>query len=182
MFRQSIDQHDEQGGRRRDRGATMVEYALGVAFVAVVLVSVINYTQSGASQKLSSKGNSIGAPAVETGAPLPSTTTSTTIVPPPATTTTTAPPYSGAITKTCQKGGNKNLCEFTLNPPPTAGAVVVWTIEPTGVGYTSTTSADGFTFDVSFDTEGDRTIKATVDGAVVSPAMSVSCNNGLNCN
>jgi hypothetical protein len=45
-----------------------------------------------------------------------------------------------------------------------------------------TTSADGFTIDVSFTVSGDRTVKASVDGAVVSPAQSVSCNNGLNCN
>ena len=44
-----------------DRGATMVEYALMVALIAVVCIAAVSLIGSNANSKFSTVGNSIGS-------------------------------------------------------------------------------------------------------------------------
>lgn len=62
---------------RRDRGAGLVEYALGVAFVALLLTTVIDRFQDSESSHLSDSGDRIGMPDLDEtyGGSTPPTTT-----------------------------------------------------------------------------------------------------------
>lgn len=63
---------------RRDRGAGLVEYALGVAFVALLLTTVIDRFQDSESSHLADSGDRIGMPDLDQtyGGSTPPTTTS----------------------------------------------------------------------------------------------------------
>ncbi|MDX6496285.1 MAG: hypothetical protein QOE17_2271, partial [Gaiellales bacterium] len=162
------------------RGTTLVEYALGVALIAIVLIVSINFTQGKAKSELVSKGGSIGHPTIEGAAA--STTTTTTTTPPTSTTATTAPPaYSGSIGKQCQNGKGSDTCAFSLNPPPDPAFTIVWSIQP-ATGYSPTTLPGDPSITVRFNTQGTRTIQATVNGVAVSPAITVDCDKNLKCN
>jgi Flp pilus assembly pilin Flp len=163
-------------GRSESRGATLVEYSLLIALCCVLVLGAVNALQTKSASRLDARGKSIGHPgevAVATSTTVVATTT--TVV---GTTTTTAP-YSGTISKACTgTSGSNNVCVFTLNPAPPAGAVVAWTIAPP-TGYTGAPPS------VTFTAVGVRTVQATVN-AIAVPPLTVTCttqgNSGnINC-
>lgn len=160
----------------RARGATMVEYSLGIGLVALVLVGAISAVTDDAEDSLDDRGNAIGHPASEVGT---TTTTSGGGGGPPSSTvpSTTLGAYSGIITGSCTgSSGNKNECMFSLSPSP-APVVPTWSMVPP-TGYTGTPPV------VTFTAAGDRTIRADVDGVVVQLVVSCMSNGGgkLTCN
>lgn len=149
------------------RGATMVEYALGVALIAVVLIGATRAATNDAEDSLGDRGDSIGHPALE------SATTSTTSGggggPSSTTTSTTAGPYSGVVNGSCSgSNGWKNECTFTLSPDPSP-VVPTWSLVPP-TGYTGAPPA------VTFTQVGSRTIRADVNGVVVQRVVSCTTN------
>lgn len=151
------------------RGATVVEYALGVGLIAVVLLGTIGAVTNDAGDSLDDRGSGIGHPALEDAT---TTTTSgggggpTTTAP-----TTTVGPYSGTITGNCTgSNGNKNECTFSLDPSP-APVVPTWSMVPP-TGYTGTPPV------ITFTAAGSRTVRADVDGTVVQRVVSCTLNAG----
>lgn len=149
-----------------ERGASLVEYALGMALIAVVLLSVLQTVTDNAEQSLAGRGDTIGHPADEGG------TTSTTTGGGPggtSTSTSTVPGYAGTIDGICNgSNGNKNECSFTLDPDPSP-AIATWSIVPPS-GFTGTPPI------VTFTEAGGRTIRATVNGVTVQRVVNCSSN------
>jgi Flp pilus assembly pilin Flp len=107
--------------RRNERAATLVEYALIVALVAIPSIAAVDFLADSARQEFSQSAGSVS----RTGSSEEATTTST---PPstavPSTTTTTTPPASTTSTTT------------TSAPPPSTTT----TVAPTTTSTTTTTA------------------------------------------
>jgi hypothetical protein len=56
-------------GERRDRGATLTEYALGIAFVCVLCLGAISFLTDTSAEELDARSDRIGSPDLEAGAP-----------------------------------------------------------------------------------------------------------------
>jgi Flp pilus assembly pilin Flp len=76
--------------RSRSRGATAVEYALGISFLAVASLGAISSLEDDSSQALVDKGDAIGAPDVNEV--FGSSTSTSAATSTSSTTSTTAPP------------------------------------------------------------------------------------------
>ncbi|MFZ6003844.1 MAG: Flp family type IVb pilin [Actinomycetota bacterium] len=166
--------------RRRSggaRGATLVEYSLGMGLVAVALIGALQFVQGEAEDELGASGGSIGHPAAEG---VTSTTTGGGGGGGGATTTTptTAPPaYTGTIQGDCTgTNGNKNDCVFSLNPDPSP-TVPVWDVVPP-TGFTGVPPV------VTFTAAGSRSIRADVGGVIVQRVVTCSVNGAgkVTCN
>lgn len=154
--------------RRGERGATLVEYALGVSFIGVAMMMGLGGLTGEATDELGDRGDSIGYPTEAPSGVDP--TPSGPLVPeegvedPEET-----PPYTGVIEGSCT-GPTSDIqdhCTFTLNPTPAPELAVVWAIHP-NVGYT------GVPPDVTFTSRQTRTIQATV-GGVTTLSRTVAC-------
>ena len=65
-------------GARRQRGATVVEYALGISAIVLAMLGGVKLLESTARTELTNKGAAIGMPDLDEAAPtLPSTTATT---------------------------------------------------------------------------------------------------------
>ena len=73
--------------RLSDRGATLVEYAMGIALVLVVSLVAINFAESASGDKLDAEAPDIGTPSEENYLPVGGSTTTPTTAP-----TSTLPP------------------------------------------------------------------------------------------
>lgn len=154
---------------RPDRGAALVEYALGVSLIVLGLVGGLQYVQSGAESKLSDRGNAIGHPSE-----VPATTT--TVKPGGGTSTTsttsTTAPFSVMTMGTCNGNPSRNACTFTLDPPPDPAAIVEWKIDPpTGVVGT-------LPGPVTLTSPGSYTVQATVNDVQTSPLVITCVTKG----
>lgn len=98
-------------GRRGARGATVVEYALGLSFVLVATVGALSAFEDRSADALEERGSSIGTPDLDAAGP--TTSTSTTLASGTGgTTTTSAPPTPpsttvASATGTSHSSGNK---------------------------------------------------------------------------
>ena len=131
--------------RSRSRGATAVEYALGVSFLAVASLGVINSLENDSSEALADKGEAIGAPDVNevfgssssTSSPTSSSSTTSTTTPPAppvAVITSSLNPHSG---NNC--GGNNwtptvivTVTDDQGDPVFKANVSVTWVQQPSG--------------------------------------------------
>lgn len=149
------------------RGATLVEYALGVGLIAVVIIGAVQAVSDNAEDSLDDRGDTIGHPVYD------GVTTTTTGGGGGGggggTTPSTTPSYTGSIEGSCNgSNGNKNVCSFTLNPDPTP-VVPTWSIDPP-TGFTGTPPA------VTFIVAGTRSVRANVDGTVVQRVVECTTN------
>lgn len=148
--------------QQRDRGATAVEYALGVAVFVTLIIGALEFVQERSADRFEAQQEAIAAGSesdivTTTSVPGTSTTlgatttttasttttvgvTTTTVAPTTTTaaptTTTTAPP---TITGGCP---SNRSCSFTLNNAP-AGTTHTWTISTGGSGSGGTTYTSG---------------------------------------
>jgi len=154
--------------RQRQRGAGLVEYALGVSFVGVALLVSIGTLNDSAADELADRGGSIGYP---TEAPTGSGGSgSGPVIPEEGLPDegTEPPPYTGSIEGNCNgNDGAQDNCSFSLNPNPPAGMTVVWAVNP-NMGYTGTPPT------VTFTDKQTRTIQATVGGSTTL-SRTVTC-------
>lgn len=155
-------------GRRRQRGAGIAEYALGVSFLGAALVMGIGSVNDAASDELADRGGSIGHPTEApsaSGGPGSGPEVPEEGLPGGGTET---PPYVGSIEGNCNgNDGAQDNCSFTLNPNPPAGMTVVWAVNP-NMGYTGTAP------NVTFTDKQTRTIQATV-GDSTTLSRTVTC-------
>lgn len=156
--------------RASSRGATLVEYALGVGLVAVAVLGALQVLSKDTKDSLATRGDSIGHPVSEGGA-----TTTTTLGGGGggggSTTTTTAPGYSGTIGGSCTgSAGNSNNCVFSLSPDP-APTTPTWSLVP-ATGFV------GVLPSVTFIAGGSRTVRADVGGVVVQRIVDCTVNGG----
>lgn len=92
-----LRRQQERSRFRRERAATLVEYALGVALILVPTLIAVDSLQSQARSNIATHGATAGAPDLpDAGIPA---STSTTAAPPPAATSTTA---SSSVTANAQ--------------------------------------------------------------------------------
>ncbi|HEY9555398.1 MAG TPA: hypothetical protein VIR58_01620 [Acidimicrobiales bacterium] len=155
--------------RKRDRGATFVEYALVVAVFTTVLVGAFDVLTRSAGDELASTGDSIGTPYIGTSAgatstsvpagpggspttttPATSTTLSPTTTIPPTTTTvapttTTVAPTTTTVrptTTTTQAPRATASCSgrnCTVTATGPPGSTYSWTIQPGDLSGTGAT-------------------------------------------
>lgn len=153
--RRSGSTHADHG---HERAATLVEYALGLALLAVAMLSGIDVLQRESGDRFKAAAPALGDPGEAAGPP--STSPSTTSPP-----STVAPPtYSGTIDGVCVL----NTCTFLLNPLPLA--LPTWSVSPSGSGSGVTGVPPAA---VVFTKQGSFTVTANVDGTTVT--RSVSC-------
>jgi len=152
---------------RGERGASLTEYALGLALVAVVLIGATQWLQSQSKAELGRNTDTAGAP-VEVAA-TPTTNPDFPNPPPPP------PAYTGTLSGTCTSGGS---CVFLLNPPaPTA----TWTVSPSQGGtYTGAPPAIQVTKKGSFSVTAtigavSRTVSFTCDETTGQPKVITGC-------
>ncbi len=132
---------------RRDRGATLVEYALLVGLLVVVSLGVIQNLEDKGGSKVASRSDGIGQPTEANDLSGPGTTSPTT---PP----TTAPPPSpvtvhvGTLAGATSTSGGDWSATVTItvldadgNPAQSVSVTGSWTIP--GGGTTCTTDANG---------------------------------------
>lgn len=120
----------------RDRGATLVEYALLVALFAVVLIASVDVLQGSETDYLESSGQRIGMPDLDASPPTSTTTTtvdggSDTTDPSESTTVALEPPE----VKTDEQGNNWSatiLLTFTSGGIPQEGVTVTGSWDPSG--------------------------------------------------
>jgi hypothetical protein len=127
---------------RRARGASGVQYALGMSLVLATTLSSLDAFEQQSSEALESRGNSIGTPDLDR----PVETTTTTEAPiggGDGTTTTTAPPTPpdstvASATATTSSSGNKWTATVVISitdggvPVHKATIDATWTQNPTG--------------------------------------------------
>lgn len=160
---------------RRTRGATLVEYALGIALVAVVSVTAVEALQDDATDKLDSRGQSIGHP--DESAVSTTSTTSSGGGSSTTSTSTTAPAYNPSFEVTCSgASGQRNECLFSLDPEPPS--VPVWSIVPAS-GFDNAVQT-GNDFSVRFTSAGTFSVRAAVDGFEYIHTIDCTQNNSGN--
>lgn len=151
-----------------DRGATAVEYALGMALFLVVVIGGLQAVQSGAEDQLASDREAVAqtehlgtvASTTSTASTVPGPTTTASTTTTESTTTTTGPTtpttvYGGVVTKIC----SGDTCSFGLNPAATAS----WSISPSGNSVIQGGSPPG---PVAFKKAETFTVTADVSGTV----------------
>jgi Flp pilus assembly pilin Flp len=132
--------------RRTERGASLPEYALAVAAIAVVLVAGINRLQSGATGELKAR-TSAGAPdlTVVPSVSLFSASTSTTAAPSPTSTTVPASANTALSASASAKGSKWTMTvTLTVTDPlgqPLLGATVTAAWNPGSNGTTACITA-----------------------------------------
>jgi len=138
------------------QGASLVEYALVVALLALPTVSVMQVISEEMAvhfAALESNVSSSGYRSATTEAPgptpvtttAPPATTTTTTAPPATTTTTTAPPATTTTTTTAPPATTTTTTTTTTAPPPTTTTT---TAPPANQTQSISTSAGSFTFEV----------------------------------
>ncbi|MCD9623538.1 hypothetical protein [Rhabdothermincola salaria] len=101
----------------RDRGASLVEYALIVGVVVVAIIGAVQYVTDEGSSELSDRANRVGAPDVDDAGLSPGTSTP----PPPSSVTTVLPGTAIATIQNVQacwdddNGAKKWLARFTFD-------------------------------------------------------------------
>lgn len=164
-----------------ERGATAVEYALGIGLVVIVMLAGWSAIEDEGTDKLADRGASIGYPAeppTGTGATSGGTAGGTTDA---GSTDDTTPPYSGTVNGSCTGGADdEHTCAFSLDPP---AASVVWSIEPSSPGSVDASASPTFLF----KKEGTFSVRALVDGtttvqrAVVCKELGSKSTKTLKC-
>jgi Flp pilus assembly pilin Flp len=95
--------------RRIDRGATLVEYSLGIALLCVASLGGINALQSSLASNVEDHGASAGAPDLpDAGIPTTTATTSTPTTPQPPTTPVPSVTATGNVLATRVGAANNN--------------------------------------------------------------------------
>ena len=155
----------ELPSRRRDRGATLVEYALILALVVVGAVASIQFLTNQSEAEVANQ-----ADCVSTRPPPPScqaraVTTSTTAVP-PETTTTLAP----ETTTTTEATTTTTTTPSTTTP---SSSTTSTTLGPVEVGLSLRPEAEGCWYFGCDTWTVDATVTATRSGAPVSGAAVV---------
>jgi hypothetical protein len=158
--------------RAGDRGATLVEYSLGIALVVVVSLTAIQSVEDNAGDELSDRGGEIGHPSESggTGGTTGGTTGST-----GGTTggsTGGDPVYTGTVEGSCTGGGNdRRNCTFSLSPDPSP-TTPTWSILPS-TGFTGTLPT------ITFTSGGSFTVRAQVGTTEVTRIVECTANGNL---
>jgi len=153
---------------RKERGASIVEYSVLLALVALVAVPAMGSATSAGSDAL---GDSVAHFAYDGGGSGPTTTTvppttttttvppttTTTTVPPTTTTTTTVPPTTTTTTTLPNGGGVANQTEKATYKDEIS--VTFW--ETDGVVTFGSVQADGWTYKVTKDYKRRQNLKFT---------------------
>lgn len=149
--------------RKLERGATAVEYALGLSLVVAVVIVGIQTLQDGSRDRFGQDQANISDPGEISGPP--PTNPPFSIPPPSVTSTSTTIVYR--VAKSCGSGVNSDRCTFSLTPTAPAS----WSVTPTS--YSGTPPGP-----LTFAADGTYTATATVEGQTYTG--SVSCVTGGN--
>lgn len=176
--RQSVTNSQRRSNRRRARGASAPEYAIGVAVLAVALNLGVQAVEQGANERYDQEQSLIGTPVTDLGA-APTTTTAAQApaetLPPRLETTTTVPTLTLTARGMTDSGTNWWIA-FTVTSSASTGTVTA-TAMPSGLAGTCTLSGgtcSGTITDLKGH-DGDQVVTAVVGSTVSNPvAVAVS--------